>query len=170
MKKAFSIAVVTGLLFAGCSSSNKQEGNTTSEAQDSKAHYAAAVAKAKSENKLVLVDVYTDWCGWCKRMDKDVYTDAKVQAELNKYFAFAKLNAESPNKQVFQGSEVSEQTIAGNLKVSGYPTTIFMTSDEQVIQTLPGYVKAPDFALALRYIGSQAYKSQDFESWKKTQS
>ena len=161
------------LFLVGCSSSNKESKNGAQPAADAEAQftsYSEAAAKAKRENKIILVDVYTDWCVWCKRMDKDVYTDAKVKAEMEKYFAAAKLDAESATNQSFKGVAKTEQAIAADLKVSGYPTTVFLSPDEQIIQIVPGYVKAPDFALALRYIGSRAYEKQDFESWRKTQS
>jgi thioredoxin-related protein len=133
-------------------------------------NYTAAVAKAKAENKMVLVDVFTDWCVWCKRMDKDVYTDAAVQAEMNKYFTAVKLDAEAKEEQTFRGTATSEEGIARSMKVTGYPTTVFMTPDEQVIQAIPGYVKAPDFVMVLRYIGTKAYEKAPFEEWRKTQS
>lgn len=170
----FASGLLSLVLFIGCSSSNNDAKTATpqasTEAHGQFTNYSDAAAKAKRENKMILVDVYTDWCVWCKRMDKDVYTDAKVQAEMEKYFAAAKLDAESATTRSFKGSTKSEQAIAQDLRVSGYPTTVFLSPNEEVIQVIPGYVKAADFAMALRYIGSRAYEKQDFESWRKTQS
>ena len=44
--------------------------------------YDKSLAKAKEEKKLVMVDLYTDWCGWCKRLDKDTYSDKSVETKL----------------------------------------------------------------------------------------
>lgn len=182
MKMVLVIGLAALLAVAGLSltkntknsaSDNYQETTETTAANGEHAQfvtYTEAIEKAKAENKAVLVDVYTDWCVWCKRMDKDVYTDPKVKAELEKYFVAAKLDAEASTERMFRGNNTTETQIAQNLKVSGYPTTVFMTPDEQVIQIVPGYIKAPDFALALRFIGTKAYETQNFEEWKKTQS
>jgi thioredoxin-related protein len=128
-----------------------------------------AFAKAKADNKLVLVDVYTNWCGWCKRMDKDVYPDPKVQAELEKYFTAAKLNAESTDVRTFQGGLITEQQIASHWGVNAYPTLIFMNANGDVVERIPGYVPVTEFPLVLRFIGTGAYKeTKDYEGWKKT--
>ncbi|HWF43660.1 MAG TPA: thioredoxin fold domain-containing protein [Candidatus Kapabacteria bacterium] len=126
-----------------------------------------AFARAKDENKLVMVDVYTDWCGWCKRLDKDVYTDPAVQQEVSKYFTAVKLNAESNAQHTFAGKPQSETELAQSWGVKGFPTILFLTPDEKVVQIIPGYVPAKDFVSALKFIGTGAYKTQDFESWKK---
>lgn len=55
------------------------------------------LSKAAKEKKLVLIDVYTDWCIWCKEMDKNVYTDKSVIDYMNKHYVPVKLNAESKN-------------------------------------------------------------------------
>src|SRR5205809_5277045 len=48
--------------------------------------YDKALAAAKPGKKIVMVDLYTDWCGWCKKLDRDVYANPKVQAKLTKDF------------------------------------------------------------------------------------
>jgi len=179
----FTGMLLGALLVGGCGSTNKQannetntqvEGTQAAASQASDEHgftkYEDAIAKAKSENKLVMVDVYTDWCGWCKRMDKDVYSDKSVQEEMSKYFTAVKLNAEAATTHQYQGGERSEQQIAAHWGVSGYPTIVFMTPDEKMVQKLPGYVPAKEFVMVLRYMGTGAYQNSDYESWKKTQS
>jgi thioredoxin-related protein len=173
--------VIIGLVFAALiaaagvtiSKSNKDNEVTAAKTESANSQftdYTAAATKAKAENKMLLVDVFTDWCVWCKRMDKDVYTDPAVQAEMNKYFTAVKLDAESKEEQTFRGAAISEEGIAKTMKVTGYPTTVFLTPDEQVIQALPGYIKAPDFVMVLRYIGTKAYEKAPFDEWRKTQS
>ncbi|MEM9261112.1 MAG: DUF255 domain-containing protein, partial [Bacteroidota bacterium] len=53
-----------------------------------------AVARNEKAPRKFLVDVYTDWCGWCKKMDKQVFTDPKIEAYIKKNFYAVKLNAE----------------------------------------------------------------------------
>jgi len=56
--------------------------------------YVEGYNKAKAENKILLVDAYTDWCGWCKVMDRETYTNADVIAALNQDFVCVKFNPE----------------------------------------------------------------------------
>lgn len=174
MKVIIGVAFVALIGLAAWTLSNMQEKTDQTDAVRIEANalftnYTDAVSKAKAENKMILVDVFTDWCVWCKRMDKDVYTDPAVQAEMSKYFTSVKLDAEADKEQTFRGVSATEQAIAQNMKVTGYPTTVFMTPDEQVIQAVPGYIKAPEFALMLRYIGTKGYETKNFDEWKKTQ-
>ena len=51
-------------------------------------------AKAVKEGKIVLVDAYTDWCGWCKKMDRDTYTNPNIIKKINEHFIPIKFNPE----------------------------------------------------------------------------
>ncbi|OEK04861.1 thioredoxin family protein [Roseivirga misakiensis] len=92
----------------------------------------AIFKKAKSENKLVFVDVFTDWCGYCKQLDEEVYTDPKVIEYFEEHFINIKFDAES---------EFGEPR-ADQFGVSTYPTLLFLTKDQQVFQALNGFVPA----------------------------
>jgi thiol:disulfide interchange protein len=85
---------------------------------------------ARAEGKLIVVDVYTDWCGWCKKMDKAVYADPSIVA-LSRQQVFLKLNAEDRG----QG-----QAFARQMGVSGYPTTIILDGQAKVLQVAEGYI------------------------------
>ncbi len=61
--------------------------------------FEEAVAANANNPKMILVDVYTDWCGWCKKMDKDTFTDPRVVAHLKKNFYAVKLNAEDTKRR-----------------------------------------------------------------------
>lgn len=182
MKVLAASILAAGIALTACTSTNKQTSDnntattgtpaasTTATAEGGFTSYETAFSKAKSEHKIVMMDVYTDWCGWCKRMDKDVYSDKKVQDEMSKYFTAMKLNAEAPTMHDYLGEQHSEQQIAGNLGITGYPTIVFMSPEGKVIRELPGYVPANEFVYVLRYIGSGAYQqNSDFTAWRKTQ-
>src|SRR5438552_12351825 len=62
--------------------------------------YDKALAAAKTGNKILMVDVYTDWCGWCKKLDRDVYANADVKAKLAKDFVALKINPEKSKKNM----------------------------------------------------------------------
>ncbi|MEW6128410.1 MAG: thioredoxin family protein [Acidobacteriota bacterium] len=88
-----------------------------------------ALALAKANNTQVVVDVYTDWCGWCKRMDKDIYTHPQI-ISLSSRYVFLKLNAEDSG----QGS-----TFARKNNVEGYPTTVIIDGNGRYLRSVPGY-------------------------------
>lgn len=91
-----------------------------------------ALSLAKANRSKVIVDVYTDWCGWCKKMDKDIYTDPKVAA-LSDSFIFLKLNAEDGG----QGQRFSK-----SMNVRGYPTTIILDENGRSVDLIRGYPRS----------------------------
>lgn len=93
-----------------------------------------ALKSAKAQHKPIMIDFYTDWCGWCKKLDSDTYSDPKVNAASGKFIC-VKINAEK------------EPALAGKYGVSGYPTIIFLDSNGNVIRKIPGYLP-PDGFLA----------------------
>lgn len=121
--------------------------------------FGEAISEAGSANKMVVVDVYTDWCGWCKRMDAEVYGDSTVQAALREHFIAVKLDAESSTKHTVQGREASEREIAKSFGVSGYPTTVFLSPKGELITVLPGYIDKQTFVHVLEYIQSGSYRT-----------
>lgn len=92
------------------------------------------------EPKMIFVDVYTDWCGWCKKMDKETFTDPKVIAYINESFYAVKLNAEDTKRVFdFRGKEYSEAQMAAAMRVRSYPNFVIIDPSLQNITQLPGY-------------------------------
>ena len=102
--------------------------------------YDKAVAQAKSEKKIVMVDVYTDWCGWCKKLDKDVYSNAKVSEKLSKDFVAVKINPEK---------SAQNRQLANKFGTRGYPHIVFVNADGKKISEVGGYIPADKFASKL---------------------
>jgi thiol:disulfide interchange protein len=88
-----------------------------------------ALSMAKENHSKVIVDVYTDWCGWCKKMDKNIYTDPKVVALSSRYI-FLKLDAEDGG----QGERFTRK-----MNVRGYPTTIILDENGRSLHSVSGY-------------------------------
>jgi thioredoxin-related protein len=110
------------------------------------------LAEAKVSGRPVLVDVYTDWCGWCRRMDADVYARPEIRDYLARYFVTVKLDAEGSDPASFEGKAFNSRSLASRLGVSGYPVTIFLRSAGDHPVSVPGYVDAERFMLVLRYV------------------
>jgi thiol:disulfide interchange protein len=95
--------------------------------------YEAGLARVRAEKKPVMIDLYTDWCGWCKKLDEDVYPNESVAA-LSKAFVCIKLNPEKDKKN------------GKKFKVEGFPTIIFLNTKGEEINRIGGYLPAPKFA------------------------
>jgi thiol:disulfide interchange protein len=111
--------------------------------------YDKALAAAKTDNKIVIVDVYTDWCGWCKKLDKDVYADAGVQAKLAKDFVTVKINPEKSKENA---------EFARKFGVYGYPHILFLDAGGKKISEIRGYIPAKDFAEKLVALADKSAK------------
>lgn len=109
--------------------------------------------EAKTSGRPMLVDVYTEWCGWCRRMDADVYSRPEIRDYLRDRFVMVKLDAEASDPARYEGRSFTSRTLAARFGVSGYPTTIFLRPAGDHLVNVPGYVDADRFLLVLRYIG-----------------
>ncbi len=127
------------------------------------------MAKAKQSHKKVMVDVYTTWCKWCKKLDEDVYSNDKVADYLSHHYVVVKLNAESPNELTFQVKKTTERDLAGAFGVSGYPTILFFDSEGKPINSLGGYVSADKFLPIIKFIGEDYYKTMSWDDFQKKQ-
>lgn len=126
--------------------------------------------EAKSKNKKVLVDVYTDWCKYCKKMDKEVYEDKNVVNYLSKSYVLVKLNAESATQVSYKGQTTSEREIAGMFGVSGYPTTLFLNAEGEFLTPVPGFVPADRFLDIAKFIGDNYYEKMNWDEYQKQKS
>ncbi len=100
---------------------------------------------AKSENKPMMIPFYTDWCGWCKKLDSDTYSNKQV-AELAKEFVCVKINAEQ------------QQNLARDFNVAGFPYIVFLTAEGSQIANIPGYLPAERFFVEMKSALDKAKK------------
>ena len=122
-------------------------------------------AEAKKTGKKMMIDVYTDWCGWCKKMDKDTYSDGTITDYLNQKYVAIKINAESAGKLEYRGKSYTEQNLAAAFGVNGYPSIIFLTRDGEPITVYPGYADPSKFKVVLSYIAGDYYKTTKFQDY-----
>ena len=138
--------------------------------------FEEAVEKSKTEKRKIFIDVYTDWCGWCKVMDKKTFSAPAVAKMLNEQFYPVKFNAEQREDVIFNGttfkfieygSRGTHQLAAAllNNKLS-YPTVVFLDEDFKMLLPLPGYREAPEFHKIAQFIGENHYKTQKMEDWE----
>ncbi len=141
-----------------------------------------SLADAKTGNKkFILVDLYTDWCGWCKKMDENTLQDAGIISLLNENFTVVKFNAEQPNPVSFNGKSYTFAktgarganqlaldlgTVGGKL---GYPTVVVLDANGNKLQAFPGYKDVETLNVILKFYKSGSYKTMDFQQFQSGQ-
>ena len=163
------ITIVFAALWLICGSANAQTINwmTLEEAQ----------AAAQKEPRKILIDVYTNWCGWCKRMDKTTFQNAVIAEYVNRHYYAVKLNAESKDSIVFKGDtfkfvkkgrrgyhEIAAAMLQGKMS---YPSMVYLNENLEMIQPVPGYMDAARFEKIIAFFGEDHYKKGSFEDFEK---
>lgn len=108
-----------------------------------------AIAASEQQPKKFFIDVYTDWCGWCKKMDATTFADPQVAEYMNQNFYPVKLDAEQKEDIVFDGHtfkyiqsgsrgvhELAYALLDGQL---GFPSYVYLNEKRQRITVSPGY-------------------------------
>ena len=96
---------------------------------------ATAKKKAKEKNVPIMIDVYTDWCTWCKELDKNTYSHKDV-IDVAKKMVSIKLNPETSE----EGAEIAQR-----YGVQGFPTILFISADGFILENVGGYVEGEKF-------------------------
>jgi thioredoxin-related protein len=136
-----------------------------------------AIELNKEEPKKIMIDVYTDWCGWCKKMDKTTFGHPVIAKFLNKNYYPVKFNAESTKPVTFGGQTfVNENTgprsthqfaialLQGKLS---YPSIAYLNENLELLAAVPGYQTPERIEPLLNYISEEKYKSITLEEYQK---
>lgn len=151
MKKLlFALAVLLAIPFTG----NSQSINWMT--------IQEALELNEKNPKMIIVDVYTDWCGWCKRMDKDTFSNPAIIDYINKNFYAVKFDAESKTNIVYKGKTYNPGTKADYFIHEftyrllgddfGYPAYAFLDEKNNVVHKVVGYFPPEDFMENLKFV------------------
>jgi thiol:disulfide interchange protein len=99
-------------------------------------NYKAALQKARNENKLVMVDMYAAWCGPCRLLDKNTFSNKDVEAKLSNGFIAVKIDLD-------KSPEAPE--LARKFAVNAIPHIVFLDADGKRLSDIVGYVPPDDF-------------------------
>lgn len=128
-------------------------------------NFNEAVSIAKKENKHILVDFYTDWCVWCKKLESEVYSKPEIIKFMNDNFVAVKLNPEKAGEIDYKGDKYSQGDFAQAAGVTGYPATGFFSPESDYLQIVPGFLPADQFMSLLKYFQEQRYYSLGFQDY-----
>lgn len=143
----------------------------TSVAQEAKIHWMTVeeVTEAmKKEARPVMMDVYTTWCGPCKMMMANTFTNPNLIKYVNENYYAVKLNAESPDPITFKGKEFTNPDYDPNrrgrngvhqlsraLKVSAYPTIVYFDREFNIITANSGYKQPRQIEVLLKFFNEE---------------
>jgi len=127
--------------------------------------FEKAVATAKKERRLLVVDFYTDWCGWCKVMDRDTYANAEVVKYAKTRLVMAKVNAESGALTRYKDRSLTYQQLALAFGVRGYPATVFISPEGEFLTLVSGFIAPDQFLPILEFLAEGHYKSMKYEEF-----
>lgn len=124
-------------------------------------------AKAMRINKILLVDIYTDWCHYCKVMDLQTYSNQQIINQLNQHFVCVKFNPEKARTDfVFDTTTIDQRMLASFLmdrRSSGYPTTTFWLNpgNKERLEIYPGYKEPNVFSAILTNLVSHRFGNSE---------
>ncbi|MCK9423147.1 MAG: DUF255 domain-containing protein [Bacteroidales bacterium] len=139
--------------------------------------FEEAYKLSKKKPKKMFVDVYTEWCGWCKRMDSETFANPTIAAYMSKNFYCVKLDAERKDTVIIDsttfvnpnpGSKRSTHQLAIELlrgKMS-YPSYVFLNEKGQMINVIQGYRPPAEFEPMIHYFGEDAYQKMKWDEFK----
>ena len=138
-------------------------------------------AQAKEPRK-VLIDVYTKWCGPCKMMMRNTFTNADVISYINANYYAVKFDAEGPDPVEFKGKTFSNPTYVPNkpgrngvhelsraFQVRAYPTIVYLDEDLEMIAPISGYKSPQQLELYLRFFEDAWAPGTTQEEWDNFQ-
>ena len=119
--------------------------------------YESGMQMIKDQNKKGLLHFYTDWCTYCKLMNRQTFVDPKVVDYINENFIPIRVNADKQKK------------VAKEYGVTRFPNTWFIAEDSSALSNQPGFIQ-PDMLLnMLKFLNTDSFKKMKFSEFMENQ-
>ncbi|MFM7216959.1 MAG: thioredoxin family protein [Bacteroidota bacterium] len=134
-----------------------------------------AMMARKDQPRKIFIDMYTHWCGWCKKMDASTFHDSVVAANISKHFYAVKFDAETRDSLDYRGdrfgyrpdfkvNELAAVLLNGQMS---YPTVVYLDEELNLITPVPGYMTAEQILPILTFFGEDIYKNKTWEEYSE---
>lgn len=138
--------------------------------------FEEAVKKNETTKKKIFIDIYTHWCGWCKRMDAGTFMVDSIANYMNEKFYAVKLDAETTDsihfkdkvfgyRPEYKSNEFAVSLLNGQMS---YPTFVFLDENVNMLSPLPGYQTPEQLAPVLKFYGENIYKTKKWDEYSGT--
>ncbi len=137
-----------------------------------------AQAKMKTEPRKIFIDMYTSWCGWCKKMDASTFKDPAVVKNLNENFYAVKFNAEQKETINYSGHDfqfvkngrrgyhqLAHSLLNGRMS---YPSFVYLNEKMERIMISPGFKQVNQILIEFDFAKEEKYSEMNFNEYKKS--
>lgn len=139
--------------------------------------FEEAVKRNETQPKKFIVDVYTDWCGWCKKMDASTFTNPVIVKYIKENYWAVKLNAERKDtvvlgQQVFVNENLTQRRGPHQLAVAllngkmTYPSIVYLDENVELMHpAIAGFQDSKSLEQIIKYFGEGAYQSIPWDKY-----
>ena len=129
-----------------------------------------ALSVADSSQKVIIIDIWSRTCGWCRKLQSEVYTQPDLQEFVFSNFELGRLDIDAESDTlVYKGYTLSSQMLSAGFGATGTPTTIFLEPDGSYITRLEGFHEYANFFDVIRFIGTESFRAMSFDDFLESE-